>query len=94
MADYSLTLASVVGSGVGLRSKQVMKTRVNPGKTISQLQLPGTMWSLPGKGLGEGRQHGSSPVTDGLLGPDGVICSRDPVCLELELSLHLGCTSQ
>ena len=55
MADYSLTLASVVGSGVGLRSKQVMKTRVNPGKTISQLQLPGTMWSLPGKGLGEGR---------------------------------------
>lgn len=53
-----------------------------------------TMWSLPGKGLGEGRQHGSSPVTDGLLGPDGVICSRDPVCLELELSLHLGCTSQ
>lgn len=30
---------------------QAMKTRVSPGKTISQLQLPGTMGPLPGKGL-------------------------------------------
>ena len=73
---------------------QAIKTRVNLGKTTSQLQLPGTMWPLPGKGLGEGRQHGSSPVMDGLLDPDDVICSRDPACLELELSLHLRRTSQ
>ena len=73
---------------------QAMKTRVSPGKTISQLQLPGTMWPLPGKGLGEGRQHGSSPVMDGLPDPNDAIFSRDPACLELEFSLHLKCKSQ
>lgn len=43
----------------------------------------------PGRMKPAWRQHRD----DVLLDPDDIICSRDPACLELELSPHFQCTS-
>lgn len=43
----------------------------------------------PGRMKPTWRQHRD----DVLLDPDDIICSRDPACLELELSPHFQCTS-
>lgn len=43
----------------------------------------------PGRMKPTWRQHRG----DVLLDPDDIICSRDPACLELELSPHFQCTS-